>query len=811
MSNLILGGGAPSAAYTIDQSLRFDGTQYLSRTPGEAGNLRTWTISFWTKLGDIVQYGNFINVGTVSSSETKFNWNGNETAGLNFKAIGSGSDVEGDALYRDPSAWYNVVLAVDTTQAVDSNRVKWYVNGDLITSFNLTGYPSLNADLKVNSTAKHNIGRMERSDTHYLSGYLAEYYLIDGTALDADSFGETSTTTNQWIPKDASGLTFGSQGCYLKFEDSADLGNDSSGNDNDWTVTNLVATDQVPDSPTNNFSTLNSLDNYYFGSAFSEGNLKLVMPDGAYSFNTSTIGMTSGKWYWENYFVSNSDAGYVSCGVASVVAAGAANNLGNASTSWGYLGQNGVVYNNGVNARTGWSTYTDGDIVGIALDLDNNNLYFSKNNTWEDSGDPTSGATGTGAISITALSGGDYYYAGLGDQGNSSGPTALINFGQDSSFAGEETAQNNSDVNSIGDFYYTPPTDYLTLCTSNLSDPSIKLSSDNFNTVLYTGDGATSNAITGVGFQPDFLWIKNRTSAEYNRSVSVLRGATKFLASNSSTGSTTDTTMVQSFDSDGFTVGSSNQTNKDTDSLVSWNWKAGGAGVANTDGTNIDSVVSVNTTAGFSICTYTGTGTNDDSFGHGLASAPELVIVKRLDAVGDWQIGSNYIQASSDWTHVIELNLTGAAADSNIRWNDTAASASVVTLGTTANVNGSTNTYVAYCFHSVEGYSKVGSYVGNGNADGTFFYTGFRPTYIICKNVSLVSSWMQYDSSRSPYNVADARFMPNTSDAEATSTSFDFLSNGFKNRTSDADFNGSGSTYLYWAFAESPFKYSNAR
>jgi hypothetical protein len=393
-------------------------------------------------------------------------------------------------------------------------------------------------------------------------------------------------------------------------------------------------------------------------------------------------------------------------------------------------------------------------------------------------------------------------------QNNATGTTTFVwNFGQDSSFAGEKTAQGNQDGNSIGDFYYTPPTGFLALCTSNLPAVAV-VPSANFNTVLWTGDGSTKS-ITGVGFQPDLVWGKNRVEAWNNTLFDAVRGTGKLLQSNLSNAETNNDVWgyLSAFNSDGFTLtaGSSgiDQVNDNSDAYVAWNWKANGSGSANTVG-DIDSTVSVNTDAGFSIVSYEGSG-SAETVGHGLGVIPEIVIIKNRERSAQWMVYHEDIGA----TKFVELSTT-AAESTDAAFNDTAPTATVFSVGGSSNAtNASGEDLIAYCFHSVDGYSKVGSYEGNADDDGTFVYTGFRPEMIIIKNIDAVQNWYTFDSARDALNPITNPLSPNSSGTEDTA-SCDFLSNGFKMRDDDAAWNGAN-TYIYIAFAETPFKYSNAR
>ena len=322
--------------------------------------------------------------------------------------------------------------------------------------------------------------------------------------------------------------------------------------------------------------------------------------------------------------------------------------------------------------------------------------------------------------------------------------------------------------------------------------------SDYFNTVLYSGTGS-SQAITGVGFQPDWVWIKNRTGTNWHTLYDVIRSTTKVLNSNQSEAESTDATGLTSFDSDGFTHGSGGNGNVNGGSFVSWNWLASNTTASNSNG-SITSSVSASTTAGFSIVTYTGTGSNA-TIGHGLGSVPKMLIVKDRSSTENWRI----YHASLGNTKEIYLDLNNASATSSTTWNNTTPTSSVFSVGTVHGTNKSSDNYVAYCFAEKKGYSKFGSYTGNGNADGTFVYTGFKPAFIIGKITSDANEWFLIDNKRSTFNVANKSVYANTSAAENTNHDVDFLSNGFKIRDSDGTVNVSGGSYIYLAFAEAPF------
>jgi len=333
------------------------------------------------------------------------------------------------------------------------------------------------------------------------------------------------------------------------------------------------------------------------------------------------------------------------------------------------------------------------------------------------------------------------------------------------------------------------------------------------NATLYTGTGTTlnvNNADLGTnGFQPDLVWIKSRSAATDHKLTDSVRGATKAIISNSTASETTDTQGLTAFGTSGFTLGTDATYNNSGATYVSWQWKAGGTAVSNTTG-SITSSVSVNTTAGFSIVTYTGTGVAA-TVGHGLGTAPYMMIIKeRNTSLRPWPV--YFAGFAAPTTSYIYLdNNTAGGTGYGAFWNSTAPTSSVFSIGTDPTTNESTAAYVAYCWTPIAGFSQFGTYVGNGSADGPFVYTGFRPKFILFRDVTTASAWNIFDTSRDPYNVVGQYLQTNTAGAEGTATACDFLSNGFKVRVTSNFINTSGDTYMYAAFAENPLKYANAR
>jgi len=807
------GGGTPTGA--VERSLRFNpaDTAYLNRTLGSS-NRRTFTFSAWVKRSLLASDQHLLGcIDLTGGNNRQFGilFQGGEYLNVFHYNNGTYQLYPTAALYRDPSAWYHVVVGIDTTQATGSNRAKIYVNGVLQATNGAVDFTQ-NTDLFINSGLNTGIGTQVGTgvgNSYYFGGYMAEVYFIDGQQLTPSSFGETDSATGVWKPKAYSG-TYGTNGFYLKFADnsgttSTTLGKDSSGNGNNWTPNNFSVTagtgnDSLVDSPTaygtdtgvggevrGNYATFNPL----FGTAtLANGNLQLTGPVGN-ALRASTLGVTSGKWYTE---ITVASALSVSAQMGVSIYNQAALPTVNGTASRGYL-YTGQKYSNGTLASYGTS-FTNGDVIGVAIDLDNGKVWFSKNGTWQASGDP---AAGTNAA-YTDLGTTSTWFVTVQTAGATGGATCHANFGQRA-------------------FSYTAPSGFKALCTINLPTPTIgatstTLANDYFDVNLYTGNGSSQSIVNSGGFQPDFVWYKSRSSGVFNHGLfDVIRGTSKQLFSNSTSAEGTFS-GVTAFNSNGFSVGSDNGGNENGGSMVAWQWKGGGTGVTNTAGT-ITSTVSASTTSGFSIVTYTGNGTAGATVGHGLGVTPDMIIVKsRSVGTGDWVVWHSSLTSSNN--NYLLLNSTAAVNTANQPWNNTLPTSSVFSLRTWDSVNQNGSTYVAYCFDAVAGYSAFGSYTGNGSADGPFVYTGFRPKYVLVKRTNTTGNWQVFDGARDTYNFVDLRLQPNLSNAEAAGTTSalyfaDFLSNGFKIVGTDTDWNASSSTYIYAAFAEFPFKYSLAR
>ena len=811
------------------QSLRFDdgSSAYLSRTPSSASNLKTWTWSSWYKRSSILNNENLFLSSVDSNNWTEIYIRGSDQVA--FRHYSNAIIFEGvtTALQRDVSAFYHITVSVDTTQGTASDRFNIYINGiNQNIAFNGGTYPTQNLDLDVNRASSHTIG--ERFSSEYLDGYLSEVNFIDGLALTPTSFGEFKNGV--WIPIDTSGLTFGTNGFRLKFDQvgvgtasTSTIGADTSGNTNHWTSSGIVASDcAMPDSPENNFCTWNPLDNVDL--VLAEGSLKTTGAGNSFDTVRSTFAMSSGSWYAE--FLSHAGIGNGNNNVGITTQSEAlsgisgSNFLGSSATSYGYS-DNDNVYNNGSVTNSTGTTYVAGDIIGVTFT--GSEIKWYKNNSL--------------IATVSSIADNDYCFT---TTSYSTSMGMFANFGQDSSFAGAKTAQGNTDGNGIGDFYYAPPSGFLALCTANLPEPTIGANSDtqaddHFNTALFTSDVVNpsgSQAPVVVGFKPDFIWTKNRNNVETHYLADSNRGlgsSSLFLRSNTAAADFDTDTEFHPTDT-GFNIVDSNTASGEIyfnngnagtpRTYVAWNWKAnGGTTSSNTSG-SITSTVQANTDAGFSIVTYTGNSTAGATVGHGLSFEPNVMLVKcRSDSSSDdhWFVYHSGIASDpQNWEIYLNLNLQ-AYQNNSYPWNSTAPTSSVFTLGSTPYVNETAETYVAYCFHSVEGYSKIGSYTGNGNADGTFVYTGFRPAWVMLKRTDTTGDWRIYDNLRQdPYNPQTNDLLANDNQGDSAPpwlSDIDFVSNGFKIRSSNTRTNTSGGTYIYMAFADSvgAFKYANAR
>ena len=796
----------------IQRSLKFqaaDNTR-LVRTIGSTSNRRTFTYSFWMKR-------------TMQSAEQYVLYNGHSSSTPYFDARFEANshqfqfiDYTGswplqlitNRRFRDCTSWYHFVIAVDTTQGTASNRAKLYINGVQETSFSTETYPSQNHDTAANVSGNIQVwGTNKEGTSNDLDGYLAEAHFVDGQQLTPSSFGFTESQTGLWMPKRYEG-THGTNGFYLDFSDNsstAALGIDKSPNGNDFTASNFsvsagVGDDSSLDTPSNNFCTLNPLKtNPSARISFTEGMLQHNGVSGNNHLRShSTMSVSSGKWYMEFKFVSGYQVAdnTVSFGICTQGGHRASNNDAvwyENSVNFKALtyGNNGNVYVYNASSSTtlisGLQTFASGDVMGIALDLDNNKMFVSKNGTFFSNGtgtqDPVTGANPihSGAnISSRKNQGWFFTVSGYSDQ------VVTADFGQQG-------------------FDYTPPTGFKSVCARNMKpelSPAIIDPEKHFKCFKYTGTGATQKIDT-VGFRPDLIWCKRIENTSYHILTDSVNGAGKYFVSNTADGlSTGGAQIINAIRDNGFQVGTESNVNGNGETYTAWCWKAGGATVANTDG-SINSQVSANTEAGFSIIQYSGTGTTG-TVGHGLGRTPRVIFFRNHNSEGhDWNVYYNTPNGYGAGVRYLSLNDNDGGTYATNKYNSTTATSSVITVHTAADNNQSGQTITAYCWASIPGYSKVGVYRGNGDNDGEYIHTGFRPRWVWCKRVDSSGNWQVWDAARETENEMDQVFeFSDTNSSESSSnTAIDFLAMGFKHRTSFTRSNATGD-YLYMAIAE---------
>ena len=829
----------------VTRSLRFKDNAYLSFTPSSATSTRQKAvINFWFKLAEpeasSSRYCQIFTAGTVQGTPTE--WFGIMYGAADSKiyianTFGTSSGVNTNAVFRDYGSFYNLHLIVDTTQATSTDRFKLYINGERQT---LTGtFPTQNSNMYIGETSPHRFGWQTSSYHGTTFGpqvYIANAYLLENSTLPYTDFIEDNGYGG-FKPKATSGLTFGTNGFHLKFEDSSDIGSDSSGNSNDFTATNLASHDVMPDVPySKNYATLNSIDIKNTVSSTSEGNLKLTGYFSTYYPRfVSTFGVNSGKWYWEVCKIGTSTSWANEAGVKGVNTPSPTGSHGLGGGTQFSIYQELSLNSYDGNYRSGsgstvslgaWNS--DGDIIGIALDLDSSTktIQFYKN--------------GSALGSAQSIPSGEYTWTPAFDCLPNSGTNELrVNFGQDPTFAGKKTSGQDT---SQSEFYYAPPTGFNSLNTSNLDDPTVK-PHEHFNTKLYSGSyapytmaGSTTQAITGVGFQPDIVWIKDRDNASGNYEnynsyyghylFDSLRGAGSAFNLDgdvlySSTYLNSGENGIDSFDSDGFTVDEAEETNfaydSDYDSTVdgyeryaAWCWKLGQTGSSSTwaSGNTNPTSEKYNANAGVSLLRYEDSSYSSGTvtLNHSLGAAPEFAFVGNAYGSSSFPAWHKDLSANN----YLSIDSTSGQSSGSTYFPSGCATATTFTVGSSI-ASGYADLYI-YLFTSVEGVSKVGFLTGNGSSDGPFIYTGFRPAFVLVKNIdSSGPNWGIQDNRREGYNPTKKMLYADSSSYEGTVQDIDLCSNGFKVRNTYNYINQNGSKIVFLAFAESPLKYANAR
>ena len=816
---LLLKSAAAAGGYQIERSLRFNSSDsgFCSRTFGANPVTRTKLHLHWCVKRGVLGVDQRMISGYDGSSPDSFLLAFTSSDTLRF-SVGGGGDLYTAAVFRDPSAWYIIDLAFDSTiSSPSADRAKLWVNGTLQTW--ASGTVTLNALHHFAYGNSNNRIGCSWDNTSFCSLYLADIHFIDGQALTPSSFTEVSATTGQLIPKTYTG-TFGTNGFWLKFSDNsnntaATLGKDYSPNGNNWTPNNLSVTagagnDSLVDTPTSygtdtgagnevrgNYCTWNPLDK---GANVTLTNGNLDWSNSSAGNVRATVSFNGGKFYCE---AVASTAGNYGFGIGKASSSLSGNIAGGITGvyAWNW---NGSAYNFHSSGSYPWSASgSSSDVLQVAIDASNSasvKLFLGLQNTWYDSSGGTTANPATGA-----------------------NPTATLTDNVDwFLFTGGANTTNAVSVNmGARAFAYTAPSGFKALCDTNLPAPVVAKPNTLMDVALYTGNGSTQT-ISGLNFSPDLVWIKGRSSAQQDHTlVDAVRGVFKRIRSNTTQAEATETNLnVTAFNADGFSVGDDTNGGSNVNGsvggaysgaaqYVAWAWDAGTSTVSNTSG-SITSQVRANVSAGFSVATFNSGSSGNKSFGHGLNVAPSLVLIKNRTSSGNWI--TFHQSAITSVNNYLMLDSTVAIQTGTNVWGTSLPDSSLVYFSSTNTV--ATNVdCVCYSFAPVVGYSSFGSFVGNGSAtDGPMIATMFRPRWLMIKRTDSTSNWTILDAARGAYNVNASYLDANVSDAEQSNFNFaDFLSNGFKIRAGNGTWNVNGGTYIYAAFAESPFQFSRAR
>jgi hypothetical protein len=750
------GGG-----YIVPNAGLFDGSSgYLSYTPGTATDDNVWTYSFHVKRAKLGAAQDLLSASNAASDAGRLTIRFNANDKLQISGFSTVWRVS-SAVFRDTTAHMHVVVAVNTDEATAGDRIKVYVNNVQLTDWDTENNPTSGSTMGVNLATAHNIGREVWGGGNFLDAVFSEVAFVDGQTLTPSSFGETDLYGN-WLPSNLSGLTFGTNGFWIK---DPSTGLDSSGNGNDFTVNGTIT--QVSDTPTDsvsqgvgNFATLNPLMTGGPGTmTFSNGNNTFAKSASSVSSTWSTLAFDAADHFYAEVYIDAAGATTSSpqAGIYRLSAGmpdqSSTQNPGRSTGYYGYA-KNGLFYDEGSGGAYG-ATYTTGDTIGI--EVNTGSLTFYKNGVSQ--GEAKAG-----------LSGDLFFHVSC------EGSTVTANFG-------------------AAAFTHTVPSGAVSLATQNLPESTAVLS-DHFATVLYTGNGSTQS-ITGVGFQPDFVWVKDRDSAFDHHIVDAVRGTGVRVKTNSTAAEQSDADSITSLDSDGFSLGADAAFNTNTDNYVAWcaNLPTDASGSTAGSGTLKTYSSKYNATLGFEVVEWTGNLTAD----HRVplqGSNPFMLTIKALDRVQSWIVGHEDLDASIPWNKYLVLDGTAAVAD-NTYFNDTTPT-TYISLGATNATNANDEQFVAYVFYETDLCKKV-AYTGNANADGPVVYLDGQPEFFISKNIDAAADWNLFDNVRDADNPATLKLRPNLSNGDSSGTWLDWLATGFKLRNAGSSVN-TAHTFIGVAF-----------
>ena len=792
------GASGAGGDYEVERSIRLNRSDnsYLQISRSSDGNRKKWTFSTWLK---VAKHGDdlrpiFAFNGTGNNREN-FAFESNGKLAYQLRVSGSSkAQIVTNFQFRDPTAWYHIVLVWDSDNGTSADRAIIYVNGvrQEVTTF-IT--PASGSSTFINSTTTHYINH----DAHWDSGDYgyAETYFIDGQAYDPTYFAESDTDTEQWVPKKyISG--FSGNSFYLAYTDNSNntattIGKDYSGLGNNVTPVNVSVAawpdnDSLVDTPTNNFATLNTLDKH--GNVdTANGNLETASSTGGNHFPIFTaMSMRGGKYYLE-YKCLNGDNGMIMSimniehdGGSLATDSTPGNNASAVNkVGFGLLVGSGRTSHNGTLSSPGAYgsalAVNEAETGMCAVDLDNGKIWWGKEGTFFNSGDPANG-TNAAFTTIDTDTTWNFCFHVLNNN------NLALNWGQHG-------------------YSFTPPTGFGRLCTADLAEPEIKNPTAHHETILYSGNGS-QRAISGLDFSPDLVWVKRRNAGNFHILSNVVSGSGVYLVTNTTDAeSTGGSQLINGFNSDGFDVGTEAAVNNSSGTYASWNWNGGDSTVTNTSGSRTTQV-RANQTCGFSILTFN-YGSGSQTLGHGLGKPPQWIMGKTLDNSTAWVIFHKSTGANKWFNYN-----TSPANSGNAVWDNAMPTSTLINLGTGMSNQGDA---IFFAWSEIVGFSAFGRYIGNGSTNGPYVHTGFQPAWLMYKNVSQNGGqWFIRDNKRQTGNPNNASLAAESSGSETESSlvDTDFLSNGFKLRETNEGTNNNGIEYIFMAFAKHPVKYTRA-